>query len=93
MENTKKTAAARPQNLMLENREKLLVQGVEQVESFDENCVQLDTIQGTLVIRGRNLHIDRIDPESGEVAVTGEIVALFYDESRFRGGLLARLMR
>ena len=79
MEKTKNTTVPGPQNLMLENREKLLIQGVEQVESFDENCVQLDTTQGALVNK--------------EVSVTGEIVAMLYDETRFKGGFLARLMR
>lgn len=91
MEKTR--AATGPQNLMLENREKLLVQGVQQVESFDEESIQLDTLLGALVIRGRGLHIDRIDDQNGEVAVTGEIVALLYDETRFKGGFLARLLR
>ena len=45
------------------------------------------------MIRGRGLHIDRIDDQNGEVAVTGEIVALLYDETRFKGGFLARLLR
>lgn len=91
MEKTR--AATGPQNLMLENREKLLIQGVQQVESFDEESIQLDTLLGALVIRGRELHIDRIDDQNGEVAVTGEIVALLYDETRFKGGFLARLLR
>ena len=91
MEKTR--AATGPQNLMLENREKLLIQGVQQVESFDEESIQLDTLLGALVIRGRRLHIDRIDDQNGEVAVTGEIVALLYDETRFKGGFLARLLR
>lgn len=91
MEKTR--AATGPQNLMLENREKLLIQGVQQVESFDEENIQLDTLLGALVIRGRGLHIDRIDDQNGEVAVTGEIVALLYDETRFKGGFLARLLR
>ena len=55
MEKTKNTTVPGPQNLMLENREKLLIQGVEQVESFDESCVQLDTTLGALVIRGRRI--------------------------------------
>ena len=93
MEKTKNTTVPGPPNLMLENREKLLIQGVEQVESFDENCVQLDTTLGALVIRGRGLHIDRIDDVNKEVSVTGEIVAMLYDETRFKGGFLARLMR
>lgn len=91
MEKTR--AATGPQNLMLENRGKLLIQGVQQVESFDEESIQLDTLLGALVIRGRGLHIDRIDDQNGEVAVTGEIVALLYDETRFKGGFLARLLR
>ena len=91
MEKTR--AATGPQNLMLENREKLLIQGVQQVESFDEESIQLDTLLGVLVIWGRGLHIDRIDDQNGEVAVTGEIVALLYDETRFKGGFLARLLR
>ena len=93
MEQNRKPTQTQPQNLMLENREKLLVQGVERVESFDENSVLLDTLLGALVIRGRGLQVDRVDPESGEVAVTGEITALLYDESRVRGGMLARLLR
>ena len=42
---------------------------------------------------GQELHIDRIDLEVGEVAVTGCITALIYDESRVKGGFLARLLR
>ena len=80
-------------HIILEEREQLSVSGVEEVESFDENCVQLDTTLGALVIRGRGLHIDRIDDVNKEVSVTGEIVAMLYDETRFKGGFLARLMR
>ena len=80
-------------HVILEGREQLSVSGVEEVESFDESCVQLDTTLGALVIRGRGLHIDRIDDVNKEVSVTGEIVAMLYDETRFKGGFLARLMR
>ena len=45
------------------------------------------------MIRGRGLHIDRIDDVNKEVSVTGEIVAMLYDETRFKGGFLTRLMR
>ena len=88
-----RTAGDGEHRLVLEGREQLTVTGVEEVESFDENCVQLDTTQGALVIRGRGLHIDRIDDVNKEVSVTGEIVAMLYDETRFKGGFLARLMR
>lgn len=43
-----------PQKLTLENRSRLTVTGVQDVESFDESAVVLHTNRGVLVIRGRN---------------------------------------
>ena len=47
---------ARPEaahHIILEERERLSVSGVEEVESFDENTIVMGTTRGTLVIRGR----------------------------------------
>ena len=82
-----------PHQLLLNDRRTLSVTGVSDVDSFDEGAVLLFTDLGALVIRGQELHIDRIDLEVGEVAVTGCITALIYDESRVKGGFLARLLR
>ena len=93
MQRETQKAQKRPQNLLLEDRGRLLVSGVTDVDRFDEGAVLLFTDLGALVIRGQELHIDRIDLEVGEVAVTGCITALIYDESRVKGGFLARLLR
>ena len=44
-------------HVILEGRASLSVSGVEEVESFDENAIVMRTAQGTLVVRGEELHI------------------------------------
>ena len=51
-----------PHHIILEEREGLTVSGVEEVESFDENTIVMDTVRGTLVVRGEGLHIEKTEP-------------------------------
>ncbi len=81
----------RPNNVTLENRRKLTVTGVEEVERFDENEITLRTGEGDLVIRGGEMRIGRLSTDNGDVSVSGRIDALFYEESAPERGLWARL--
>lgn len=70
-------------NIIMENRKKISVSGVEDVESFDEVCVTLYTSEGMLLIKGENLHINKLSLDSGEVIVDGDISSLTYtDETK-----------
>ena len=82
----------RPQKLTLDDRKRLTVTGVQDVGSFDENAVVLETNQGVLVVRGRALHLRQLSVEGGQVAVEGQVDALLYEENRREGGFLARLL-
>ena len=82
----------RPQKLTLDDRKRLTVTGVQDVWSFDENAVVLETNQGVLVVRGRALHLRQLSVEGGQVAVEGQVDALLYEENRREGGFLARLL-
>ena len=75
----------RPQKLTLDDRKRLTVTSVQDVGSFDENAVVLETNQGVLVVRGRALHLRQLSVEGGQVAVEGDINALSYEEPR-QGG-------
>lgn len=79
--------------LTLEERGKLSVTGVEEVESFDENTVVMTTALGALVIQGENLHIEALSLDGGELKVTGEVDSLSYEQRQEQGGLLRRLFR
>ena len=82
----------RPQKLTLDDRKRLTVTGVQDVGSFDENAVVLETNQGVLVVRGRALHLRQLSVEGRQVAVEGQVDALLYEENRREGGFLARLL-
>lgn len=77
--------------MSMENRAKLSLGGVEEVSGFDDNIVLLRTSLGELTIRGEQLHIDRIDPESGNLEMRGKIRELSYDEPSSGGSLWSRL--
>ena len=81
--------------LVLEGREQLTVTGVEEVESFDENTIVMYTSRGTLIVRGENLHIEKLSLDGGDLKVEGDIDSLTYEDgSREKGGgFLSRLFR
>ena len=79
--------------LELDGRESLTVSGVEDVERFDETGIVMSTAVGTLVVTGEDLHIGKLSLDGGDLKVEGLVNALIYgEESRGRGGLLARLL-
>lgn len=82
-------------NAILEDRRKLMLTGVTDVESFDEKQVGLYTQLGELSIRGKDLHVSEMSLESGELSVEGEIQALIYgDKDRTKKlGFIGKLFR
>ncbi len=78
--------------LILEDRERLTVSGVEEVESFDENLIVMDTAQGVLVVRGEELHIEKLSLDGGDLKVEGMVESLTYEAERRKGGFLSRLL-
>ena len=82
-------------HIILEEREQLSVSGVEEVESFDENTIVMLTNRGTLIVRGEELHIEKLSLDGGDLKVEGTIDSLTYEDSGRdgAGGLFARLFR
>ena len=83
--------APKAHSLNMENREKLSLSGVEDVNGFDENVVLLRTALGMLTVQGEGLHIGRIDLESGQLELSGKIQELSYDETSPGKSLWSRL--
>jgi sporulation protein YabP len=81
-----------PHRILLEDRRRLTVSGVEGVESFDESAIVMTTTLGSLVIRGSELHIEKLSLDGGDLLVEGQVEALSYEEDESsRGGFLRRL--
>lgn len=89
-----KTRPESAHHVILEEREQLAVSGVEEVESFDENTIVMATVKGTLVVRGEDLHIEKLSLDGGDLKVEGSVDSLTYeDDAGDRGGFFARLFR
>ena len=68
----------KPHTLMLDNRKKLVITGAEDVHGFNEDAVSVKTTDGTLIIKGSGLHIDKLNLDSGDVSVEGRVDAMQY---------------
>lgn len=83
MENLKKTF----HNIILENKNKLSISGVTDVDCFDERTVKLYTQLGELSVQGKDLHINAMSVETGEMQIEGEITALVYGSPEIKSPL------
>lgn len=72
--------------IVLKNREKVIISGAAEVDSFDEHRVVLITELGVLLIKGSGLHIQSLNVESGDVSVQGHIDSVDYIEAQSQGG-------
>lgn len=81
----------------LVRRESLTATGVIDVISFDEETIIAETELGMLIIKGINLHVNRLNLENGELAIDGEVASITYEDSGgySKGGksLLGKLLR
>jgi len=94
MVDEKKPALKTPHNVIIENRKKLTVTGVTDLDSYDEQSVIAFTDIGEMCIRGENLHLNKIDVASGELSLEGDIYSITYSDSRqMKGGMLSRLFK
>jgi len=75
-----------PHNIVMEDRKSVMITGVADVDSFDDQTVVVYTDLGELTVRGNNLHIGRLSVETGELNITGNIHALGYSDDREKGG-------
>ena len=59
-------------NIILENRKKMTLTGVEEVISFDDEKILLNTKLGALTIKGQNLKMNKLDVQNGDVMINGK---------------------
>jgi sporulation protein YabP len=81
----------------LNARSSASITGVKDVLSFDAGEVLLETEQGILMLRGNDLHVNRLTLEKGEVDVDGKIDSLTYSDtnsySKSGESLISRLFK
>ncbi|HCC07928.1 MAG TPA: sporulation protein YabP [Clostridiales bacterium] len=82
-------------SISIENRQKFLASGVLEVIAFEDSNIIIDTKQGRLIIKGNNLHIDKLNLETSDIELAGQINSLNYDSNtgRRKKGFLQSLFK
>jgi len=85
--------------LNLINREKMQITGVNNVASYDEAEIIIQTVLGVLVVKGEGMHITNLNLEEGKLTVDGYLNKLEFSEdkgAKLRDkskGIFSRLIR
>jgi sporulation protein YabP len=80
-----------PHRVTLNQREALTVSGVSEVLGVEETAVQLNTSMGCLWVYGQQLRLKNLNPEGGQLSLSGTVTALVYEQPKQKGGWLSRL--
>lgn len=71
--------------LVMENRKRLVISGVKEVEGFTETEVRLYTDMGQITVKGRNLKVNQVSTETGELIMNGDMInSVVYSEKTKR---------
>ncbi|PKM42648.1 MAG: sporulation protein YabP [Firmicutes bacterium HGW-Firmicutes-8] len=86
--------------IVMTNRKHAVIEGVENVESFDDEEILLETKMGTLIFKGQNLHIVQLNLDNGTLTIEGHCKSVdFTDEKSAKGikgkgkGIIQRILR
>lgn len=91
---TEEKKAALPHRVTMEERKKLRISGVKEVDSFDDKTVTAQTVMGKLIVQGDHLKVTGLETETGDLSVEGNIHGMVYEDDRSgRGRWLSGLFR
>ncbi len=67
-------------NITINNREDIKMTGIIDVLSFDEELVICQSDIGVMVLKGLNLHVNKLDLDNGILELTGYVLGIQYEE-------------
>lgn len=66
-------------NLKITDRKYMEITGVIDVISFDEEMIVAETELGVMILKGLNFHISKLNLDSGDLKIDGEIYNIIYE--------------
>lgn len=80
-------------DMIIENRSKVTMTGIIDVESFDEETITAQSECGGITICGHELKISRLSVESGDMTVEGTVDSVVYSAGKTKGGFWGRVFK
>ena len=70
------------QKILITDKNRVEINSVSSVRSFDEDGVIIDTSLGLISIEGSELKIENFEKATSEILITGNILGVFYLEKK-----------
>lgn len=95
MQQDKNIKPKMPHSITVDSRKKMYISGVLDIDSFNEQSVVALTDMGVLIIKGNDLHINKLSVESGDVSIEGSVDSVSYTEigDKKTGSILKSLFK
>lgn len=78
MENNKPSKQTKGHVVNIDNRQRIDLTGVTEVITFNEQNVILNTVLGGLNIKGKNMKVNKLNVDNGDMSIEGEILSIAY---------------
>lgn len=72
--------------------EKMLVNGVVGIESFESSYVELELSDNRMTIEGENMKIESLDHSTGHLTIKGKIQGVYYSKQNRKNGFWAKII-
>lgn len=81
--------------ISIDNRERLTVTEVADIDNFDEEEICANLKEGGLIIKGKSLNIQILNLAEGKAVITGQINSLAYTQKKEKAdkGLLRKILK
>lgn len=77
----------------LDNRSRMSMSGVIDVACFSEDKIEIQTTMGKIIVHGRQLNVNTLNTDTGELKMTGEVKSIEYTRAKRGGGLFSGLLK
>ena len=87
----------RVHNIVIEERRRISLSAVSEVESFNDTEIVLKVKGASLTVKGSGLHVEELSVETGDAEITGanidSVVYSRIDRERSKDGFFGRLFK
>ena len=83
-------------SISINERKNIILTGIKKLNSFDDTEFFIDSVMGSILIKGNNLELVNLDTYTGKLSIKGKIISLIYmdDNNKIKGdSIISRLFK
>ena len=82
-----------PHRIIIDERKELSISGVLEVKSFNDETLLLNSVSGSITVKGEGIKISSFNTKTGDLLASGKIYAVAYISQETKGGFFSKMFR